>query len=527
MPTFVSDSILTPPVGSVNLNSSPQSLAAPAGLAAGHLLVVGIWPAQGLGGSNTITTPASTTKATVDGANPERLAALYVAKVVNPADFSGGITISTSSFSSRISAVAQAWAPDSGYEWDLTSLIAAGPEWNGSAASSDTYPALTTRDLMLGALFTNKGASTTLTTHTADGGGTNMSQCRSVSAASGSVSDSVVSLTRGGTGVSYNISQANGIAYSIGVNQVVTGGGGGLPTVTEPGFSTVQQMLRTRGATWAHRNLGGTYPEMTEYGVRSAANDGFGCIEISCQRTSDGVWVGSHDQTPNRVALQTTHDGTNISALTSAQVLAMDVNVGTTGGPQPFATLTELVETLPEDYIFLVDPKQSGDNATYRDEFLDLVDTLLGPTRAIIKLDVYANINSFIDAKARGYVTAAYLYAAPSSPSDPGIVSARMPYIDLPGLNHDASAGDWTSLMATYPGKKWWGHVAASQANYDSAVSKGASFVQCTSASIAPVGFSVWRPGVLSDGFAPTEIYAGSTLIQKVYQGSTLVWTRA
>jgi len=526
--SFVSESVLVAPIGNINANSSPQNLAAPAGLAAGHLLVVAIWPAQGLGGSNQITTPAGLTKITIDPVNPERLAGLFAAKVVDPADFAGGITIATSSFSSRIAAVAQAWAPGDGFEWDFTSIIATGPEWNGSAMSADLWPTISTRDFTLGASFTNKGASTTLTVHTADGGGTNTSQCRAVSAASGSVSDSVVSLTRGGTGVSFNISQANGLTYSLALNRTELD-----PPASPHGFSSVRQMRETRGATWAHRNLGGTYPEMTVYGVEQAAAAGFGVIEISCQRTSDGVWFGAHDQTPNRVTLETTHDGTNYSALTWAQVSAMSINVGATGGTQPYATLQQLVEALPTDFIFLVDPKQSGDNTTYRAEFLDLVDTLLGPTRAVIKLDAYANINSFIDAKARGYYVATYFYAAPSSPTGSTIVEARLPYTDFPGLNYDATQPGWDAFLdpagAYYSlaqGKPMWGHVCPDQAAHDEAISKGASFVQCTSVTITPKGVEAWRPGALGDGFGPTEIYAGTTLVQKVYRGNTLIWQR-
>jgi len=547
-PAFVSGSVLVAPIGNINANTTPQTLDAPAGLDVGHLLVVAIWPAQGLGTTNTITTPAGLTKISTDPVNPERLAGVYATIVTDPADFTGGITIATSSFSSRLAAVAQAWAPGADHEWDWATVIAAGPEWNGTTMSADTFPALSARDLTLGAAFTNKGASTTLTTHTADGGGTDTTQCLAVSAASGSVSDSVVSLTRDGTGVSFNIAQANGLTYTIGLDQVPVGGGApertgtgtltltgtadaaeSLPTVTGHGFVSVTQMLETPGATWAHRNLGGTYPEMTEYGVRSAANLGYGVIEISCQRTSDGVWFGAHDQTPDRVAVQTTHDGTNFSALTWAQVSAMAINVGSTGGARPFATLEDLVTTLPSDFIFLVDPKQSGDNATYRDEFLDLLDTLLGPTRAIVKLDAYANINTFIDAKARDYLVATYFYAAPSSPTGSTIVEARLPYTDLPGLNYNATQPGWDDYLdpagAYYSlavGKPMWGHVCASQANADEATGKGATYIQSTSDTITPVGVEAWTPQVTGTGTL-TLSGAGVSVEREVTTGTGTV----
>lgn len=547
MPTLRSSTTLATD-GSVNVNSSPQTISVPAGLATDDLLVVGVLFAQLLGTSGP-TTPANMSRATDLGTSTNRLFCLYLAKVDDPADFASGITLTaTSTTLTRVAAVAEAWTPDSGFEWDLTSVTSVGPEWLTTTSTSETYPSISAHDLILGMTASNKGASSYLTQHNAAGGGTNGVQALSTSAPSGSVSDSVLSLFRDGTGVSFvrtsdgttALTQANSGTFSVGIDQLATTSNEytatgtltlsgsaevdiSLPTVTGNGFVSVAQMLETPGATWAHRNVGGTWPEMTEYGVRMAANHGHGVIEISCQRTSDGVWFGAHDQTPDRVAVQTTHDGTNFSSLTWAQVSAMTINVGSTGGPQPFATLEQLVETLPTNFIFLVDPKQSGDNATYRDEFLDLVDTLLGPTRAIIKLDAYANINTYIDAKARDYVVASYFYAAPSTPTGSTIVEARLPYTDLPGLNYNATQDGWDDFLdpagAYYSlavGKPMWGHVCASQVNADEATGKGATYIQSTSSTITPVGVEAWD-GTYESTATGTLTLSGSATASVVY----------
>src|SRR5690606_19767193 len=129
----------------------------------------------------------------------------------------------------------------------------------------------------------------------------------------------------------------------------------------------------------------------------------------------------------------------------------LNVVVGTTGAPKPLATLEQLVNTLPDDFVFMVDPKSGHNNMS---EFLDLVDSLLGPERAFIKMDIVP-VDRFQAAKARGYITACYFY---SSTPEQTIID-RMPYVDLPGMNWDAGATPWDNLLAY--GKPVWGHVVS------------------------------------------------------------------
>lgn len=526
MATLRSTSVVAP-TGNVNPSSDPPVIAAPAGLAAGDLLVVAVFFAQALAASNTVVVPSGMTRVSYQGDSPARLGAVYAAVVEDPATFAGGISLGGNATSTRVAAVAAAFEPDANHTFTLGDVTYTGPEWNGSSMADATYPAGATGDLVLGIAMTNKGASTTLSEHSPVGGGTIAAQARAVSAASGSVSDSVTSISVGGTGVSFNINQANGITFSVGVTEVEGDDDPEpeLPDVTGHGFVSVQQMLQTPGATFAHRNLGLTYPEMTEYGVRMAANAGFGVIEVSCQRSSDGVWFGAHDQTPDRIAVETTYDGQQFSSLTWAQISSLTINVGSTGAPRPFATLTELVETLPEDFVFMVDPKQQG--ATYINEFLDLVDTLLGPTRAIIKIDGSATANRFQAAKARGYVTAAYYYAAPATPTNPTNVANNIDYVDIPGLNYDATQEGWNDFLAY--GKPMWGHVCLSQSDVNTAMSKGATFTQCSSATITPVGVESWVPPEDAPpvhlGDTPLRgIALGETEVLGAYLGDAPLW---
>lgn len=547
-------------VGNQNLSTTPKTVGVHASLAVGDLVVLTTYIAQGNGVTQTAPAPTGMTKVSSDGSTTNRVGGVFyaIADAGNLATLNA-LTQTSNSTTSRVVIITEVWTPDSGYHWDASTAAAVGPLWYGSAHSSATWPTdtLGTKTLKLGASMTNKSASTTLSTHTAAGGGTDTEQGMSPSAATNgppntvSVSDSASSITVGGTGVTYNVSQANGQTYLFGIDQVsdapvpevrtatgsltlsgsadgtVAGGvqtrtatgtvtlsgaatatsNVGLPTVTGHGFVNITQMMETPGTTFAHRNLGGSYPEMTEWGIRTAANLGHGVIEISCQRDSQGTWWGIHDQTPDRVAVQTIYDGQQISSLTTAQVASLTINVGSTGAPQPFATLQTLLNTLPSDFVYMVDPKQSGGTPAYMTEFLDILDANGGPTKIFVKVDGAATATRFIAAQARGYKTSAYYYAAPATPTNPANVAANIPYVDIPGLNYDASQSDWNTYLAY--GKPMWAHVIPDQTGYNTSITRGAKFVQVTSATITPVGVSAW-PGTLTRTAAGSLALSGS-----------------
>lgn len=500
-------------VGLIDTLNSPPSIAAPSGLAAGDLLLVPTFFAQGIATAGEGYVPNGMVKIT---GTPEpttgdtRRGVIYAAVVEDPADFAGGISLRSPATATRVAAVALAWEPDEGKEFRLEDLVVPTGTWQVTNLPGFDYPTGATGDFVLGIAMTNKSASTTYTEHTSVGG-TMLAQAQALNGASGSVSDSVTSVAEGGTGVTFNINQANGIAFAVGVTEANTDDPPvPLPDVTGHGFVSVQQMLETPGATWAHRNLGGTYPEMTEYGARMAANHGHGVIEVSCLRTSDGVWVGTHDATPDRVALETTYDGQFIESLTASQVLSLHAVVGPTGAPQPFARAIDIFQTLPEDFVFLVDPKSSA--ANHMADFLNMLDTYLGPERAIVKIDGAATLPRFQAAKAAGYLVAAYFYS--NTPEQ--TIADRMPYVDIPGMNWDAGQGSWDLLLGY--DKPVWGHVCQTQEQYNTCISKGATFVQCTTTAITPVGVESWVP----PEDAP-PVYLGDTPLRGIMLGETKV----
>lgn len=492
--------------------TTPKSSALPT-IELGDLVVVSVFYAQ-LTTGNQLSCSLSGLQQFYASAANTRAFAIFAEVVTDLSKYAAGTftTQHTSGTSTRATVIVEAWAPEAGKQWDPASIAATIDEWVNTSHSSKTYVSPPVADLVLNMAYTNKSANVTNTVHTSNGA--DVRQATYVAVPSPGA-DSVLSVARGGSSVTYNTSQANGGAMALTASYIGDTPVDPLPVVTGKSFGSLKKLFQTYGATFAHRSLGLTYPEMTEYATRMAANRGHGVIEISCHRTVDGGWIGSHDATPDRVAVETTYDGQNFNSLTLAQVLSLHANVGSTGAPKPFATLQQLVETLPDDFLFMVDPKSSS--VSYFGEFLTLVDTLIGKDRAIIKLDGAGNITRYQQAKEAGFIVAAYFYD--STPA--GTISDRMPYTDIPGLNYNADQSYWDALL-TY-GKPIWGHVCQTQANYDMAIAKGATFVQCTASVINPVGVDKWRPGIVKNGqFGPKEIMVGSSAVKKIYRGSTL-----
>lgn len=511
-------------MGNINPNTYPAIVPAIPGLAEKDLVVVAAWHAQALAASGTLTAPAGMQRISPQGVTPARLMGVFVIVVEDPADFASGFLIGGTTASSRVVGTALAYSPAAGKKFDLSLILSSDAEWVGTAATENLFPAMDAATLRLTFTGTNKSATTVMTTHTPGGGGTLRAFGISRGDANASTADSALSAVENGDRVTYNTSQANAVQFGITAQEMdESSDPDPLPVVTGHGFVSVQQMLETPGATSAHRALGGTYPEMTEYGARMAANLGHGLIEISAQRDADGTWWCSHDPTLDRVILEGSFDGQQISSLTTAQLTGLQVNVATSGGPKPFVTVEQLVETLPEDFIFALDAKQSGGTPSLMTEFLDLCDLLLGPDRCIIKVDGASTPGRLQAAQARGYKTMAYYYGAPATPTPQASVLNNLPYVDLPGLNWDATVEEWEKYTLPggiyYTGRPMWGHVVTSQAQADQATARGARIIQATTTAITPVGVEAWVPPAPEDSII--GVWNGTALVSVEFLG---VW---
>lgn len=260
---------------------------------------------------------------------------------------------------------------------------------------------------------------------------------------------------------------------------VISTGGEPRIRLLRSGFASVDQMLDTPGATWAHRGGSNNWPEMSEYAYDQSVLAGYGALEFSAQRTSDGWWVGSHDPDLNRVTGMTTL--APISAMTKAQVLALNNTLNAQGRPRPFYGLIDFLQKWTPTHVAIVDLKNAG---AFQTEFLNLCDSNGGPTKIVMKS--YGSSAGFADASAaRGYERWGYFYQDNYTAGE--LVAWQSPWSIL-GMEIDATTA-WTGSgnVLSY-GKPVVGHIAASQAKYDLALTKGAAMVQCSNvAGIKPV----------------------------------------
>jgi hypothetical protein len=241
------------------------------------------------------------------------------------------------------------------------------------------------------------------------------------------------------------------------------------------GFNTVAEMLAKPGFTWAHRGGSLHYPEMALYSYTQSVARGYGVLEVSLARTSDGVWFGLHDQTTDR-----TSGGTfgNASSQTWAQIQAQQNTVGTIGAPQPYMRWEQLIAIYGKTHIIVADPKFAL--GSYRTEFLNMVKRDVGTSRAIIKYFGGGSGAALLstDAQAMGFQTWGFFYASDAVVDGSGNSQLRTwgPSWTILGMEYTASQAAWNEAIAL--GKPVIAHIVPDQAGYDAAILKGANGAQ-------------------------------------------------
>jgi len=241
-----------------------------------------------------------------------------------------------------------------------------------------------------------------------------------------------------------------------------------------PGFSTVPAAMAKAGATMGHRGASGVanMPEMSERAYDYCVMRGYGILEFSANRTSDGVWIGCHDQTLDRTSQAVIG---NVSSFSYATILGTYQNSLNSGGtPRPYYKLIDFLDKYTRTHVVMVDPKFGLGNQT---EFLNILDAHGGPNKIMVKYyGVGSGSTALADAAtARGYRTWGYYYEADYTSGD---LAATQSHWTILGMEFAASGPAWTSVKSY--GKKVIAHVVGSQANYNLAISNGADWVQCS-----------------------------------------------
>lgn len=214
---------------------------------------------------------------------------------------------------------------------------------------------------------------------------------------------------------------------------------------------------------WAHRGGSQNWSEMTMFAYRNAVDHGARALEVSVHRSSDGVWIMSHDPNLSRV----TGSNLTISSTNSSAMLGLPVTAPSGGGV--IGRLEDVLTEFP-DRVLLVDNKPGS----FFSNFLDLLETVPNnKDRIIVKLDgEFGTLANFQAAKARGFKTAGYWYPNNYAANLP----SRAPYTDYIGMQYDATSGQWADIFAY--GKPVWGHVLLNSTQFNQAKAAGVQIYQ-------------------------------------------------
>lgn len=217
---------------------------------------------------------------------------------------------------------------------------------------------------------------------------------------------------------------------------------------------------RKMGIVVGHRGMSGAgdVVEHTMAAYTRAVECGVDALEISCHRTSDGVWLASHDSTLARLG----GPSTPIRDMTWAQVQAAFA-----GRPEALpVTLKDYLAAYGATHVTIFDPKTEMARS---DEYL----ALLAPHKDRVVIKAFADSGwLFAKIKQAGWATWGYAYARNRGQNwYPDFV--RGTNLDFLSMEWDASDDVWTPLVAT--GKPVIAHIPATVAQAAEGTRKGAA----------------------------------------------------
>ena len=233
------------------------------------------------------------------------------------------------------------------------------------------------------------------------------------------------------------------------------------------GYSDIYTMLGTRGFLVAHRGGSVSWPEASMRAYTNAVMYGAGALEVSCQKTKDGVWFLNHDRTLQRV--DKSAPDTPVTEMTWAEIKKY-----TTIG-EPFMTVEEYFSAYGSSHITVLDPKYSA--AQWQDLKKFFPTDAQG--RIIWKFSIDAGwlANQW---KSDGWKCWGYSY--PDQVTDGRINEWHKPW-DYIGMSWEASDEVWRRTTAL--GKPVWAHICPTRQAYDDGLAKGA--IGCMVSGVANI----------------------------------------
>lgn len=226
------------------------------------------------------------------------------------------------------------------------------------------------------------------------------------------------------------------------------------------GARSTSALKERKGIVVGHRGMSeaGDVVEHTMAAYTRAAECGVDALEISCHRTSDGVWFASHDSTLERLG----GPSTPIKNMTWAQVQAAFA-----GRPEALpVTLKDYLAAYGGTHVTIFDPKTEMARS---DEYLALLKDY--KDRVVIK--AFADSGwLFAKVKQAGWATWGYAYARNRGQTwYPDFVKGMN--LDFLSMEWNATDDVWTPLVATK--KPVIAHIPASVAQAAEGARKGAA----------------------------------------------------
>lgn len=233
------------------------------------------------------------------------------------------------------------------------------------------------------------------------------------------------------------------------------------------GYKDIGTMMITRGFLIAHRGGSVSWPEASMRAYTNAVMYGAGALEVSCQKTKDGVWFLNHDRTLQRV--DKTAPDTPVTEMTWAEIKKY-----TTIG-EPFVTVEEYFAAYGSSHITVLDPKYSAAQWQELKKFFPSD----AQGRIIWKFSIDAGwlVNQW---KADGWKCWGYSY--PDHVTDGRINEWHKPW-DYIGMSWEASDEVWRRTTAL--GKPVWAHICPTRQAYDDGLAKGA--IGCMVSGVANI----------------------------------------
>lgn len=278
-----------------------------------------------------------------------------------------------------------------------------------------------------------------------------------------------------GTGRSYLwVGSRNVVAPSTGTSEFVSVGTptspvashlvlkGGARTMVAYGVADMEADYASGPVRMAHRLGSLVYSEFTSVAAAGSRGRGYRILEFSVRYSSDGVAVGMHDATLDRVTALVG----DVSAQTWATLAATPVDVFAADGGMVQSLAAFLTANGNGEQVLIIEDK------TYANipAMLAQIETALGSqaianARVVFKGNVAGSWAPIV--KARGYKIWSYCTGAEID------TLAASPYlgdIDYVALNHDATQAQWATAAGL--GKPLWAHVIATPAQAAAAAEK-------------------------------------------------------